>query len=279
MPLHRILPPSARDGIDALVCGYAARLRNSKRLVMLQAHIDDSGSEGTTPIYALGGYVLPAEAWADFSDEWEHTLHSGKPIEYFKMREARSYSEQFLGWTRGERDDKISQLSEVIPRHALMGLVCYIEWDEYRQFMANSVLPEQFDTPYFFLFYGIIESMLLAGFHFGNPESTDFVFDEQGKIGLEAVQWYGAFKSRAAEHLQPMLGSSPIFRDDKKVLPLQAADMLAWHQRRDIYQPESINEIEVATKERISRGIALWRKLDIGYMEWAAERYIVGFSQ
>lgn len=276
MTIARYCESSARVHIEALVCGYAAELRRSKRLVMLQAHIDDSGSEGSTPIYALGGYVLPAEAWTAFSDEWEQTLRDGKPIEYFKMREARSYSEQFLGWTRDERDKKISDLSWIIPRHHLMGLVCYIEWDEYRQFMANSILPAQFDTPYFFLFYGIIESMLMAGFHFENPEPTDFVFDEQGKIGLEAMNWYGAFKRRAAAYLQLMLGSSPIFRDDKKVLPLQAADMLAWHQRRDLYQPDSINEIETATKERISQGIALWRKLDTGYMEWAAERFIVG---
>jgi len=28
------------------------------------------------------------------------------------------------------------------------------------------------------------------------------------------------------------MGSTPIFEDDKKVLPLQAADMIAWHLRR-----------------------------------------------
>ena len=40
--------------------------------------------------------------------------------------------------------------------------------------------------------------------------------------------------------VKPLLGSTPIFRDDKKMFPLQAADLLAWHLRREAEKNETL---------------------------------------
>jgi hypothetical protein len=69
-------------------------------------------------------------------------------------------------------------------------------------------------------------------------------------------------------YLKPLVGSRPIHRDEKAFLPLQAADMFAWHNRRfyvekwhgNDYQDSTWNALctltcaeDVWTEERLTR--------------------------
>lgn len=93
-------------------------------------------------------------------------------------------------------------------------------------------LPQQIDDPYFICFYNLI---LGAGHllnKLGVEGTVDWIFDEQGPIGLEAVRWYYWVRGNAPGDVQRRLGSTPIFRDDNAVLPLKAADIFAWQIRR-----------------------------------------------
>jgi hypothetical protein len=54
-----------------------------------------------------------------------------------------------------------------------------------------------------------------------------------GSIGSEVFLYYDAIKSTIRDpRVKQLLGSTPIFREDTKILPLQAADLLVWHIRR-----------------------------------------------
>jgi hypothetical protein len=73
------------------------------------------------------------------------------------------------------------------------------------------------------------------------------VFDEQGAFGREALDWWvnfrkllddaprGSIRARVAK----LVCDRPIFRDEKQFLPLQAADLYAWHVRKhaDLQRP------------------------------------------
>ena len=60
------------------------------------------------------------------------------------------------------------------------------------------------------------------------PESMDFDFDEQGKAGWVAQRAFPCAKQNMPKPFKEMLGRIPIMLDDKKFVPLQAADMWAW---------------------------------------------------
>ena len=67
--------------------------------------------------------------------------------------------------------------------------------------------------------------------YFDIDAEIDFIFDEQvGEMNRILSAW------EEFKNLAPVpnnhLGSVPIFRDEKKFLPLQAADMLAWFIRQ-----------------------------------------------
>ena len=62
---------------------------------------------------------------------------------------------------------------------------------------------------------------------------VDFVFDQHGKLGKKARDWWYEFKDKVADDIGQWLGEEPVFRDEKKVVALQAADMVAWFTRRE----------------------------------------------
>ncbi len=61
-------------------------------------------------------------------------------------------------------------------------------------------------------------------------QSVDFIFDEQGDVRYEAASWYLETKESFPPDARPFFGSTPEFKDDMLILPLQAADMIAWFQ-------------------------------------------------
>ena len=55
----------------------------------------------------------------------------------------------------------------------------------------------------------------------------EFIFDEQGKVGEFATDVYRILKD--SPELRSQLNGLPKFEDDKRVIPLQAADLYAWN--------------------------------------------------
>ena len=56
--------------------------------MVLQAFVDDSGSDPQSFPFVLGGFVARPTQWAAFTDEWERALHRLPRLEYFKNNEA-----------------------------------------------------------------------------------------------------------------------------------------------------------------------------------------------
>jgi len=221
------------------VCGYATPHRQRRNLLILKGFIDDSGSEPSVPTFVLGGYVLPAEVWANFSDDWDKELSRGKPIQYLHMKEIGKDFKggQFEGWTIDEIEEKLMALAKVIHARQPICLAAHADWSEYEKFKTQSNRAKFIQNPYKALFHEIIRIMYQRGMHDNNPQSVDFIFDEQGEIGLEAASWYLETKAAFPTYARPFFGSTPEFKDDLLVLPLQAADMFAWFQRRKVSQP------------------------------------------
>ena len=204
-------------------------------MVALQAFADDSAAESGDKRLFLAGYISTVERWIRFSRAWQAELRRTPAIAYLKMSEAAGKTGQFERWSESDRNVKLLSLANIISDHAPWFIYCSVSRTEYNRILAP-IAPRPFKNPYFSCFWGVIS---LAGrvrqeFAADDGPSIDFVFDEQGGMGREAVMWYGWLKEDQSDLvIKRSLGATPIFRDDKDVLPLQAADMLAWHLRRD----------------------------------------------
>jgi hypothetical protein len=91
------------------------------------------------------------------------------------------------------------------------------------------------EYPYFFALFGVVTSVVQYCVKTGQPtQPIDFIFDSQPDQMLRVLAAWELFVANSPETLRPFLRTRPIFRDDKTVLPLQAADLHAWWMRRSL---------------------------------------------
>jgi len=248
-----VSPYPASAGLDALVCGYSPKHRAEKLIaVMYQAFSDDSSSGEGGKTLLLAACVQRYQVWANFAFDWELALALPPSINYFKMREARLLIKEFAGWKASDRDRKIKSLTSVIMAFRPKIICAYVSRALFNE-TVGKVVPYALRHPYTLIFYPLIIKLAEWQHSAGITLPTDFVFDEQGDVGAETVLWYEYMKYLQPPHLQALMGSTPIFRDDKRILPLQAADLIAWHKRRIIDNPtENISRWPTAPIEELS---------------------------
>ena len=158
------------------------------------------------------------------------------------MAEAANLGGQFSrsrGWNETKRDDRVMMLASIILKHAHMRIHAGVRNDLFEKYIKSLPAPERklaMENPYVLLFMQIILAVATLGDRLGIKEPCDFIFDEQGQFSKEALEFWPNMKAlldaSARSDLGKFVGSPPIFRDDKIALPLQAADLYAWHMRQ-----------------------------------------------
>jgi hypothetical protein len=231
--------PLSAENIWALVSGLPPGKRERRKLVALQAFIDDTGSEPTAPMFTLAGLVLSVQGWSDFSASWQSVLDAAPRLSFFKSNHAYGLKGQFAGWDDADRDRKVAALVDVILQFKPERYTVSVGNTDYESLMGDIPARNRFpqlSTPYFWLFYDfvVVSCTFQATLHKQEPPFY-FIFDDQGRIGNETRDWWPTFRS--AQHrdnpwLRPYIGDEPIFRSDRDCLPLQAADLVAGQMRR-----------------------------------------------
>jgi len=216
-----------------LVCGLPAPFRQRRLLAMLQGYFDDSGSEPQSFAFVIAGYILSSEQMAAFADDWLIALHQKPRIEYFKMAEAFGGYGQFAGIQTEFRKAKVRDMIAVIYKHKPRGIASFFNWDHFKAF--SRYLPEELKgQPYAPLFFRLIDNVLEWQKSIGAfPEKIQLDFDDQGKAGEFAIEWYGRMMNNApplsfSDEHRAILEGTPRMLNDQKYVPLQAADMAAW---------------------------------------------------
>jgi len=248
------------SALDALVCGYASVVRARKTLVMMkcetittdsthQAYVDESGGPGAGHILLLSACILEYPAWVSFSDDWDRALRAEPAITHFHTREARNRQGDFARWKAIDVDKKVISLTEVILRHNPHVFTCWVSEEDHAVTVEANGVPDVRHA-YFTCFMTILYKVAEYQAHRGITTPADFIFDEKGDIGLEALLWYSFIKKIARPGVQKLMGATPIFRNDEQILPLQAADLVAWHKRRQ--KEFGVNNPETAATMRIN---------------------------
>jgi hypothetical protein len=224
----------AADRVWAEVCGFGSSKAGRRLLMNLQAVIDDSSDPGG--IYVLGGYIASAEAWAEFSREWEELL----PLASVSRSGVRRFKMAQMAASEG-RMAHIPAFYRVIERHVLASVSAKINVADLRRVQARILVPGldiewgTYKNPYFVTF-----RCLMDMFHIHRPKMSellpadqkiDFYFDNQSDKKAIVEMWDNYIIERPDE-VRKFYGAAPSFRDDEEFLPLQAADFWAWWVRK-----------------------------------------------
>lgn len=221
----------ANEGVWAFVCGYAPKLRRQKyKIMVLRAYIDDSMESGDALIMA--GYISTAEKWASFSYEWAEILGMKRPYAL------KSYHASKTGQSEEEQERSMF-LYRVIERHVIAGICCCIRIAPLVEWCAKYNLASEYSNPYLLAIKGVVNLVAQDQQKIGIGKPIDFVFDERGEK-KHLVDGWELYKNSIPEDVLSVTGTMPVFQNDEKVLPLQAADMIAWHMLQLYRQERSI---------------------------------------
>jgi hypothetical protein len=183
-------------------------------------------------------------AWAKFSAEWQAALDEPPGLAYFKMKEAERIQDEFdrrKGWDEKKRDNRLVTFCRIIQRHAIQRVHASMKNADFIKYIKPLPTPIRrsiSNHPYYLLFHHIILTVAAVRMSFVQQGKVDFIFDEQGSLGEDAVHYWDNFILSAMRGTRtdftPYLGKRPKFEDEKEFLPLQAADLYAWQMRRNI---------------------------------------------
>lgn len=245
-------PPwsKASAPIWAHVSGYAWPARCDKPLVFFRAFVDDSGSESGDRRLFLAGYLNRVEAWALFADAWAEELRATPSIEYLKMVEAQNLRDQFKGWLPKERDEKLRGLARVIRHFEPMSFEMSLN-REYFDRVLKPVSPRGLASAHFACCGATIVSVARFAAKAKMKGQIEFIFDEQDGVSSDMDLFFEQIKPHFPKKARQLIAGKPLFRDDKEFTPLQAADMLAWHIRRE---HEDSVQLPMANLLKNSRG-------------------------
>jgi hypothetical protein len=222
---------NASRPIWSIVSGLPSGPRERRLLLMLQVFIDDSVEP---PVFVQAGCIATAEKWAAFSDAWRAVLDGPPRLDYFKMKEAWRLQDQFRGWTEEQRDRRLIELYEVYQEYVCGECLVSFSIDGLKQ--AYAMWPKEFSHPYYFAVPLLMAELgrNIEALKQGR-QPLEFIYDtqlsEKDKI-VAAWEWGTARSNPDPPDLLTLLRGPPMFRNDKEVLPLQAADLIAWWVRR-----------------------------------------------
>jgi hypothetical protein len=199
---------------------------------MFQAFIDDSISD-EPPIFVQAGCIAPTVKWAAFSEAWRAVLEIPPRLEYFKMKEAWALRGQFEGWSAARRNERLVELYNVAQEYTSGEFI--VSFNPAALKRAYKIWPKEFSHPYYFsvplLMTELARNMEKLKLE---RQPIEFIYDsqlhEKDKL-IAAWEWGSARANPDPPDLLDILRNPPTFRDDKEVLPLQAADLLAWWVR------------------------------------------------
>ena len=193
-------------------------------VTLAEVYIDESGSHGGSPVLCLAGYVFKTGQARLLTRKWQRILNA-HGLAYFRMSDCAHGNGPFAGMDKSHRAAIASEMIELIKLRATYGFAVTVNEQEYRSIIpANDVAV---GGPYSFC----IRVCMIAIWSWAqkNGFRGDFAYflesghRNQGEANSILSRVFDAPQLR--EKYRP---AGHGFYDKHKVLPLQAADLLAW---------------------------------------------------
>jgi len=205
---------------------------------VLEGFFDDSGTHAGSLVTAIGGCVARAEQWSAFAPAWRRVLDDFD-VSFFHSTDLANSQEQFNGWDDSKKRSFIAELARVMGGYAKTAIVGLIVLNDY------SIVPEwarktaAFGNEYNFCFQMCVGLTMnwIDGLNppMPNGDQVAFTFDQRPKG--EAITRDAYFYIKKSRDPNDRMGTLA-FADKKRVLPLQAADFVAYESYKHIDNQE-----------------------------------------
>jgi hypothetical protein len=145
---------------------------------------------------------------------------------------------------RGRWIENLIELVNIIKDTALASIFAVVRRDDFANIFPRNA-HTLFKSPYSLVYYSLMSATLKSMVSCGVRDTIDFIFDEQLHLSDAVQAIYGTVIANLSADLSVLVGGRPIHGTDRKYLPLQAADLLAWHIRRWYHADGAVKYLKV----------------------------------
>jgi hypothetical protein len=198
---------------------------------MLTAYFDDSGTHADAEVVLWNGLFGNNFQWDHFNKLWTAKLQNpspGKePLKRFHMANCQAADGEFLGWKRAETDFLVHELGGIILKCGLYCDCAVISRKDWNELITGDLLTALGDAEGYSLRMAFVRASKWAR-DTGCSDKIAFVFDRRQEREKEGKRIYALFEHLSKIEPTAVAPVSIEFSDSHQVLPLQAADLVAW---------------------------------------------------
>jgi hypothetical protein len=253
----------------ALFCGL---LSQEKRMCLVVGFSDESATGDSFGPFLQAGYIAPETSWPFVADAWAERVLCREPvIPYLHMVEIRDGGWQAQhGLSQLHAEDKIEEASKVIGASGnLISVVSIIQRSDLEDIVKTAcrekgVRPSTgVDLPDYLSFIAYAHHALkLVSKEFPAATALDLVVSWKQKVSHHLRAFYQAMRDSPGYPFAHLVGELiPASMELRN--PLQAADALAWYQRRFVEKQIQDQTFERFRKPEKQRYIHEWTKADL----------------
>jgi hypothetical protein len=118
-----------------------------------------------------------------------------------------------------------------IGRHNIFGIGCAVPVEPLSKVVRELNLPPALENPYYLAWRAVITLSIEGSKHLNLNEPIQFVFDDQSEK-TNIIKAWDDFYASVPPDVRARIRGTPSFLRDDDVMPLQAADLIAWWARR-----------------------------------------------
>ncbi|NOS79102.1 MAG: DUF3800 domain-containing protein [Nitrospira sp.] len=195
-------------------------------MAMLTVYCDDSGTDDTTRVAVVAGYLSNVAQWELFNNEWTSIL---KKFGLHSMRRAdlENFRGEFEKWNPTRRIALLQQLQPIINRRTKMAVGAMVIKEEFEKFIPSDI-KDKIGGVYGFLAYNCLVgvSQWCNRPSRRHKQPINWVFEAgtkgHGQVDKMFHATYANEKLRHVTHLGGWAFSG------KDTVPLQSADLMAY---------------------------------------------------
>lgn len=254
--------PAAGAYVRARLCGMPRALRERMKLMALsRVYMDESGGtdvNAPSPTFIIAGLLADHLSWERFSDSWQielakydvdsyHAFECNRTTEDPEEEKSNRFSH--LGYS--EKTDMQLALVGLIARHVDMPFVVRMSVADHEILVRPRIEEKSkkakkslgWDYPQGFMTSKVIIGLLEHVYEHYPECVLEYVLDHQERIRDlvdRQKRWMRVFFRMRVPQLGPRFGDIVMPEKDLRYMhvPLQAADLIAWHENLALNHPD-----------------------------------------
>jgi hypothetical protein len=215
----------------------------TKVIVLLTAYFDETGTHKQARLTGLSGFIAPAQVWSEIEAAWDTRLKSDEPdyrVATYHAVDCFHGTNEFKNltyWNRTRRELLTADLAEILAAKGISAITSALlqaDWDDVYAKLASDAFRARFPSAYHLCFEHCVQQAFSWSERFASGAPVAFVFAEQSEYQGRAQQILNAYQasSQRGSKIASITFSSP-----RKLIPLQAADLMAYEMTKSVMQP------------------------------------------